>query len=367
MQYSSENTEPRKKVAFVQTSHLATDERVYFHQREALIAAGCEVLVVSTYSDTTQMSNNEKMKKIGEELTLFSPDVVICDTPLAVFAAKKVRSSIGSSRIIYDITEWYPSEQHLRGLSLLKKWIKAFLLYAANLYAGFLSDGFVFGEYYKSLRFRRLLFWKRHIFTTYYPDLSYFSQVQTKTDFSAWKFLYSGVLSERKGYGRVLSAVKQIAQRHPEKSFVLKVIGNLKDVSLEESALPNLKYEFLDYMPFRSFCEAIAHGDIFLDLRVVRKQEYKSLPIKLFYYMAVGGVSVYTDMRGIRKGVPDHADFMTLVDPDKEDLVVSAIERYVTDEAFYLQQSKYGYSAVHEKYNWDRIKGEFVQFIKYEK
>jgi len=54
---------------------------------------------------------------------------------------------------------------------------------------------------------------------------------------------------------------------------------------------------------------------------------------------------------------------MTLVDPDKEDLVVSAIERYVTDEAFYLQQSKYGYSAIHEKYNWDRIKDEFVQFI----
>jgi hypothetical protein len=128
------------KVAFALTAHYPDDERVWFQEAKSLQEAGDETFIVSTRTDNCSLPNSfcfddtgmpkrKVIEKLAAILLTVVPDVIICDNPMAILAAHRYKNTVKQPvRIIYDVTEWYPSKKNLRSKSFLQKVVRAFAL-----------------------------------------------------------------------------------------------------------------------------------------------------------------------------------------------------------------------------------------------
>jgi len=368
-----------RKICFLQVAHLPNDDRVCFHQSKALKENGFDVSVISTRTNSSELENvfcfddtgmkkREVNRKISEILGKIDPKLIICDNPLAVFYASKYKKrNKKSAKIVMDVTEWYPSKKNLNHLNGIKRVAKALILKILNLSSGFMADGFIFGEEHKAKFFKKYFKRKPFVDLPYYPDLKYIEKGKPKEDNSKWKILYSGLLNKDKGFNKLLEAMKISALVNQNITFVLKIIT--KDILSEEQKslianIPkNLEVIFEDYMPFEMFCSEISRYDIFLDLREKDKENNKCLPIKLFYYMACGKPSIFTDLDAIRLHIPEIEKFASLTQPNDYGNISRIITEYATNREKYRQHSATALKYSHEKYNWGVISGKFLKFI----
>jgi glycosyltransferase involved in cell wall biosynthesis len=368
-----------KKICFLQADHLPDDDRVWFHQAKLLRDTGFDVSVISTRTDSSHLENvfcfdDTAMKKsavgekISEILHQIKPDMIICDNPLAVFFASKYKKKQNkNSKLIMDITEWYPSKKNLANLTGLKRIIKKMILKCLNFYSGFLADGFVFGEYHKAKFFKKYFKKKPFVDLPYYPDLSYIKRAMEKNDYSRWNFLYCGLLNTEKGFDNVINAIKTSGFNNPEHHFTLNVIS--KDVVNEEqkseiSNMPsNVEIKFHNYLPFEQFCTAIAGYDLFFDLRKKDKENNQCLPIKLFYYMACARPVIFSDLDAIELQVPEINEFACLTNPDDYGNISQIVTEYIRKKDKYCEHSAAAGKYSIEKYNWEIVSGKFLKFI----
>jgi glycosyltransferase involved in cell wall biosynthesis len=314
------------------------------------------------------MKKREINRKISEILGNIDPELIVCDNPLAVYYASKYRKSKRENiNIIMDVTEWYPSKKNLAYLTGLKYLLKKIVLEVLNLNSGFKADGFIFGEEHKAKFFKKYFKRKPFVDLPYYPDLKYIEKWKPKEDYSKWNFFYSGLLNKDKGFNNLFESMKISAHANQNLAFVLIIIT--KDFLNEEQKLlftnipKNLKIEFKDYMTFEMFCKEISSYDIFLDLREKDKENNRCLPIKLFYYMACGKPSVFTDLDAIRLQVPEIDEFVSLTNSNDYINISQIITEYITNRDKYLQHSAAALKYSLEKYNWGVIANEFLKFI----
>lgn len=328
-----------KHIIFLQSAHTATDERVLFHQTQTLRQHGYVV-------DICGMDNfNDFIPQIT--------DVYIVDTPRALW---KIRHT--DAKIVYDITEWYPSKKNLRNLKIGKT-IKAFLMIIASVWVGWRADAFIFGEKDKAKPFQFLFPNKKSIFLSYYPDLNYIKTNSLREIDSECRVLYAGPLTKEKGWERVVETMCGIAQKMPQMQFKLDVISRN---SIAEFVKPeNLQVEVLQFMPFEKFCEQITKYDIFLDLRDIDFENTRCLPIKLFYYMACGKPSIYSNLKAIKKGVPEFENCGQLVDNTAQ--AIEVMSEYITNKELYSQHCSNALKLSQDKYNWAIIKEDFLSLI----
>ena len=328
-----------KHIIFLQSAHTATDERVLFHQAQTLRQHGYVV-------DICGMDNfNDFIPQIT--------DVYIVDTPRALW---KIRHT--DAKIVYDITEWYPSKKNLRNLKIGKT-IKALLMAIASIWAGWRADAFIFGEKDKAKPFQFLFPKKKSIFLSYYPDLDYIKPNSLREIDSECRVLYAGPLTKEKGWKRVVETMCGIAQKMPQMQFKLDVISRN---ALQQLSIPsNLQVCALDFMSFEKFCKQITEYNLFLDLRDIDFENTRCLPIKLLYYMACGKPSIYSKLEAIKKGVPEFCECVQLVDNTSQ--AVDAMHKYITDKKFYQQHCVNALKLSQDKYNWEIIKEDFIRLI----
>lgn len=364
------------KVAFALVAHVPQDERVYYQQAGSLKQAGCEVSILSTWSvpgetsdpadcsGGSQLSKKAEVQKIVTHLRTFQPDVVICDNPVAVAAANTYKKEAPKSRILYDITEWYPSKKNLKGYSLLRKTGKSFLLMLLSLYASFKADGFIFGEYYKAKPFRLLFPRKKHLYLPYYASPQKIVTYPVGDLSKECKLFYAGNLTKEKGFDYVMAAAIEAAKQHPETAFSLKVIT--KDQSNPDfGILPgNLTVQRSGLLDYSAFCREIGKHDLFLDLREDDLENTRCLPIKLFYYMAAGRPVIYTRLKSIRKEVPEIDRIGFLVNPRKIREIVSCISFYLDHPQQYREQCITARKLAEDTYNWEHVKNAFINFVR---
>ena len=350
------------KVAFSLMIHNSDDDRVAYQEAAALQRAGDEVSVFSAY-EQKEKSREEKSKWLLQQLVEYQPEVIVCDTPIAVKIAYKAKKKIGKQvRVLYDITEWYPSKKNLRNVPGLKKIVRAILLTFASLLAGFLADGFIFGEYYKSLPFKVLFFWKSSVMVSYYASKEVVKQIEPKATLQEECVLYySGNLTKEKGYNRVVSVAQRVATLRPEVSFKLRIVSANKS---DEMVLPdNLKIDSTGCMSFPQFCETVGEGDIYMDLRDNDVENSHCLPIKLFYYMMAGRPMIYSNLKAIQRGVPEFDAIGCMSDPDDEEKITAFILKCVDNPNFYRQLCQNSLNLSSQRYNWENIENQFVKFI----
>jgi len=289
--------------------------------------------------------------------------VIIGDNPIAIIAANKYKKLNKKIRIVYDVTEWYPSKKNLKGLSFFKQIAKAVLLSLLSWYAGWLTDAFVFGEQYKAKPFRFFFFGKKYIYLSYYATIDRIKIYPQKNISEKCNLFYSGPLTIDKGFDKVLEVAIKTAINHPETKFTLTVISGTRDYPISANLPQNLQIRKKALVPFMDFCEEIGKYDLFFDLRVNDFENTRCLPIKLFYYMACGRPVIYTRLKAIRRGVPEMEQMGCLVNPKDLNKICECISNYLSDSELYKNHCETARKSALEKYNWNNIKDRFTQLI----
>ncbi len=233
---------------------------------------------------------------------------------------------------------------------------------AVSFYASWLVSGFIFGEYYKSIPYK-LFFWKKHVSLTYYADLKYIKTYQISENSRKITLFFAGKTTETAGFNCLLQAAIKCAKRFPDTDFLLRVITDI-DSGATQTYDRNLSAEFLPKLPFEVFCEKFGEADIFFDLRKIDCETTRCLPIKLFCYMAAGRPVVYSNLKAIRKGMPEIEECGFLVNPKKTEEIVTAISKYLLDRKLYVNHCQRARQLCETKYNWENIKKPFVEFIE---
>lgn len=213
------------KILFLTTAHNFDDDRIFFHQAKELITSGFEVKICSLTAefkgkidgieiesfDILKESVQTKIQKFIEVCNSFQPNCIICSEPIAVIAANKFRKTKKVS-IVYDITEWYPAMSMLQDFSYVMKFIHGIKFFLIQLYAGFLSTHFIFGEETKKFPLAYFFSFKKKINLPYYPQERFVSENIKQLKPNEITLCYTGAISEDKGIGNFSMLLKSFTK-----------------------------------------------------------------------------------------------------------------------------------------------------------
>jgi glycosyltransferase involved in cell wall biosynthesis len=372
----------KEKIAFVTSAHSPYDDRIFYHLADSL-SSQYEVLVVSSYSEVTMQSSNirvesfnvgaskeKKIQTFANRLMEFLPAIVIASEPLPVLAANKYKQKSSKKvKIIYDITEWYPmlrNVEGLKGANTISTLVKMFLL---NVYASFLCDGFIFGEYYKRLPYRVLFPFKKWKIISYYTNLKYISYVHKPIVSNSICLCYTGRISAEKGINNFIDAVNVLKNTNPQLQIKLKIIGWFNwqkdeiDFKNQLEKLHGVETVFFPKQDFVLFSKILQEVDIFFDLREASFENNYSLPIKLFYYAASGRPVIYSNLQSIKREVKEMNEFGFLVNPNDAGSIAQLILQYHQNPQLFNQHSLRARQLAEQKYNWQAIEASFLHYV----
>jgi glycosyltransferase involved in cell wall biosynthesis len=374
------------KISFLTSGHFPFDDRIFYHLGKTLSANSYEVEVVSSKTALVDSSDGisinsfegdhlpkkDKTDLFYERLKNFCPEIIICSEPLPVLAATRYRRQCDSGvTVIYDITEWYPSKKNLLPYNPFFRWIIFIRLIAFNLLASCFADGFIFGEWYKSRPYRLLFPFKPYAFVTYYPDLGYISMKEPSMTGEKLKLIYSGRISMEKGFGNFIKVIAGLSDIHKDLGIEAEIIGWYESDKDKRECEPlfkiageNISLIVTGRQNFKNYIEKIKEADIFLDLRMPGFENHRSLPIKLFYYAALGRPVIFTDLKSIRRDV-ETEKFGFLVKPHRTEKIIKIISGYLHDRELYLEHCRNSRHLAEEKYNWQKISPGLLKFIDF--
>jgi glycosyltransferase involved in cell wall biosynthesis len=373
----------QKKISFLTTGHDPLDDRIFYHMARSFSEHGWMVEIVSSKSDLKQtidgitlncfsdtgIKKREKILRLKDELSHFSPDIVICSEPLAVLAAKKYSKENRSTSIIYDITEWYPSKKNLEDTPFVSRGIMFLKLIAFNFLASFLADAFIFGEWHKSRPYRILFPFRPDVTIPYYPDRKYVFNLPPDLKAEKLRLCFFGRISLEKGFGNFINVVKRLSSDKKDLRIEVKIIGwyhNEKDKSECEDLISfphrNIYFSFYEKQPYQDFIKLISDSDIFIDLRKKDFENDRCLPIRLFYFAALGRPVIITDLKSVRK-VQCPGSFCFAVDPADDIKIAGIITDYLKNRELYLEHCREARKLFETKFNWAAIEPELMNFV----
>ena len=246
--------------------------------------------------------------------------------------------------------------------------IKFLKLAIFNLLSSSMSDAFIFGEWYKSKMYRLIFPQKPYIFLSYYPELKYLNPEKPTLSKKCIHLSYSGKISKEKGFQNFIKIVNQLAKSEQNLTIKVNIIGEFDQSEKEENKTllsrfyQNVSFKLFDVLPFESFLSQIKDTDVFIDLRSTDYENQHCLPIKLFYYTAFRRPVIYSDLKAIRKEV-DIDRFGFLVNPNDTQRIVQILKDYIYNESLYNKHCKSAAELAETKYNWGRIKNDFIEFL----
>lgn len=370
------------KVLFLTTAHRYNDDRIFHHQAKELVRQGFTVKICSLSSEFQGLLEGisiesfdilgdyteKKIKTFRNVINTFKPDIIIASEPLAVIAGKNFIKKNKCS-LIYDITEWYPSMRMLSPFRFPFKVFHFIRFFLIQIYAGFLSTHFIFGEKTKKFPLAQLFPFKSQIVVPYFPDQRYIVPVVNKIKQNSVTLCYTGVFSKEKGLDNFLNVAKVLEKKRSDLHINLLLIGSPPNNETSETFTELMAgYNFKNITikkpsKFEDFARSFAEADICFDLRANSFENNRCLPIKLFYYAAAGKPVVYTDLKAIRNHV-DILKFGHLVNPENLDEIAVIIERYLDDPKLYDGHATNAVQAYEKYYNWGLISDLFVNFVK---
>ncbi len=371
-------------ISFLTSGHDPYDDRIFYHMARSLSVHENNVSITSSKKDLKEivdgilidsfegdnLTKRDKVKEFVKRLNGFKPDTIICSEPLTILAARKYSDNQSKKiRIIYDITEWYPSKKNLADHIFILKWFNFLKLIFFNFWVTRHADSFIFGEWYKSRPYRLLYPGKTFIFASYYPDLRYISYKEPVIQKGILSLSYSGKICMEKGYGKFFSVIKKLNELDKDLKINVTIIGwyeRKKDRDecehLFSSLNPGNTLQIYDRQNFKLFAELIKESDIFLDLRSNDFENQHCLPIKLFLYAAYGKPVIFSDLKAIRKEV-EIDKFGFLINPSDIERTARLILGYLENENLYKIHCVNAKYLAETVYNWQKIEPQFLKFI----
>lgn len=370
------------KILFLTSSHRFDDDRIFFHQAKELFKQGFSIKICSLSAEFSgeidgiqiesfsilETSIQNKIQTFKKVINSFDPDLIICSEPIAVIATKDFtkRKNI---HIVYDITEWYPSMRMVERFPFPMNLVHAVKFFLVQLYAGFLSSHYIFGEETKKFPLAYFFPFKKKLISPYYPDDVYIHQNIKKLDPNKITLCYTGQFSEEKGIGNFFEVIDSLSEKKTELEISILLVGGARKEKDEKYFQKLLsKYQFPNLTitkstSFESFTSSYAEADICFDLRSLNFENHHCLPIKIFYYIASGKPVIYTDLKATRIHM-DVSKFGHLVDPKDAIAISDHIIKYIENPEIYSTHAHQARAEYEKSYNWNTIKNDFVDFIK---
>lgn len=354
------------KLAIISDLHTCLDDRNYFHFAKSAINANNSVLILSSVENFEQKELNCTIKGIKsnsivqkyiffkQHLNTFCPDVVIASSPLLVIFLSLFKLILPFSfRIIYDVTEWYPRPI----LRTVKDWILFVPKLILNYLAVVLVHKLILGEVLKLKPFKLFLREKNYIVLPYYPSLKYFNCMQEKEQLLT--ITYAGPFTTERGFDKVLEVLQMLKNMKLENLIKVQLIGgilnNATEIYENSSVYPSVSYP--------EYCKLLSHTDIALDLRPVNWEHNNGLPIKLFQYMAVGAVCIYSELKSIKCEFPKFNTYGHLINPNATDSIVELILYYKDNLNQLLEKKNNATAVILNEKNWQKQENKFLTFI----
>lgn len=371
-------------ISFLTSGHDPFDDRIFYHMARSLFDYCNNVEIVSSKLNLMEvvdgiklncfagdnLSKRDKISQFVERLSGFTPETIICSEPLTVLAAKQYsKKQSGKIKIVYDITEWYPSKRNLIVYKISIRWFFFIKLLLFNLWVSTFADSFIFGEWFKSRPYRLLYPHKSFIYISYYPNLKFISFNKPELSEGKLRLSYSGEISLEKGYGNFFNILKRLTEYKSDLKIEVKIIGwseSIRDKEECENFMRaenrNITLTIFDRRSFKNFIELIKETDIFLDLRSDNFENQHCLPIKLFYYTALGRPVIFSDLKAIRKEV-EIDKFGFLVQPTDKERIVELILNYLEDKELYYKHCANARYLAENDYNWQKIEPLLLKLI----
>lgn len=381
-------SKPALSICLLSSAHEPLDERLYHHFAKTFAQAGHRVTILCATEFLQKEENgivwdsfegnfmrpSAKIRIFRQKLTFHKPDIVLSQEPLPTLAGYLYKTNAGKKvKLIYDITEWHPSQTQLRKYpNFLKRCWQGLVLACFNLFSAMLANAFVYGEMAKRFPYRFLFPFKKSTVVGYYPENELFVQNMfvPKSESDEWVLGYTGIVNEERGMFRFLEAVHFFSKTHPSVRLrLLMVVWFEKEAFKTQfetklAALKNVKVTLYPKLPLLEFCEKIGEMDICFDLRKANWENNNSLPIKIFYYMASGKPVIYTRLKAIVNEVPQISEFGHLVDASNSQEVSEAIAKYVFQPQVYKRHCEQAKSFYNSRYNWKLISPNLLRFVE---
>ena len=370
------------KILFLTSSHRFDDDRIFFHQAKELLKQGFSIKICSLSAEFSgekegiqiesfsilETSIQNKIQTFKKVINSFDPDLIICSEPIAVIATKDFakRKNI---HVVYDITEWYPSMRMVERFPFPMNLVHAVKFFLVQLYAGFLSSHYIFGEETKKFPLAYFFPFKKKLISPYYPDDVYIHQNIKELASNKITLCYTGQFSEEKGIGNFFEVIDRLRKKKPELEISILLVGGARKEKDEQYFQKLLaKYQFPNITitkstSFESFTSSYADADICFDLRSLNFENHHCLPIKIFYYAASGKPVIYTDLKATRTHL-DVSKFGYLVNPKDANSISNHIINYIENPEIYATHAHQARVEYEKRYNWNAIKNDFVDFIK---
>lgn len=372
-----------KNICLITSGHSPLDERIFYKFGLTLQNAGYTVSIIAStkqLSDTidgikvygfdgSAFPKSEKLIKFNELLKEALPDLTICSEPLTIIAALRYKKQNQKLKIIYDITEWYPHQKMLNQFSGLKRAVYYLIYTIFNIYVSNKADLLIIGEELKVKPYKYFAPLKKKKIISYYPSKKYFQYNPPLYNGKTFTICYTGVISQERGFPRFIKLIKMIAIEIPDKLFNVKIIGPFENEELRElmnslSIFSNIFIDYKDWVNYKDFSIELKSVDICIDLRDKNKVYNKSLPIKIFDYMACGKPVIYTNLDSL-KDFTELNKCATFVENKNLETAVIKLKEYLNSPAILNSESLYARKLFEEKYNWESLEKILIDLINH--
>ncbi len=371
----------QKDIIYLTSSHYANDDRIYYHFKASLEKHNYKLHIRSSFDTTNDhhlhdtlsikgfnLSRKEKLNWFLTQLIQLKPSIIICGEPLPILAAKKFKKQ-SDCKIIYDVTEWYPSKKNLENISVLKKIAKGTSMFLLNTIASFFVDGFIIGEYHKKRLYDFLYPLKPKKIISYYAKEKFLSLKGRRLQADCFTVGYSGRFNKEKGLSSIFEISDSLRKQNPELNINLSLIGKTF-TQKDELELKELQHQYsslniniLPTVPFEEFGTSISSFDVALDLRNLDWENNRCLPIKVFHYNGCGIPVLYTNLDAIKKGYKE-SDFCKLINPNELEAGVAYIQNFINNKELYHKVSLDAVTCVKNNYTWESIENNLIGFIE---
>ncbi|MCR4418042.1 MAG: glycosyltransferase [Ignavibacteria bacterium] len=372
-----------KKVAIISTGHPPFDERIFNKIGKSLTKFSFEVTIIVTTADIEKDISSikfkgidlnkknrfiEKFKFIIKELKKLNPDLIINCEPLPVLFSYffiLIQKKSKPAKIIYDVTEWYPENIYLKKKGL-KKTFLFFFGHFINFLATNFSDYLFIGEETKLDRYRKYSPRKKFSIISYYPVLEYYKPSMKKIENNEIIFGYAGVISISRGLKIFYDLIDRLISKFSNYNFGFMLVGRFENEDeefyLQKFGQLKIKFQYFRWTNYEDFSKYLEPVHICLDIRPPNKIYERSLPIKIFDYMALGKCIVASNYEPI-KNIFELANCGILVNPLYLDEIVNQIGELIQKPELIYQFGVNGRHAAERFFNWSICEAELERAI----
>lgn len=202
------------------------------------------------------------------------------------------------------------------------------------------------------------------LYITNGTDLNIYRNIKPQTK-NGFNLIYVGHIKKLRGIDTVLEAISMIKSYIPRLKLFLVGYMNpydekwLKNEIIERNLLN--KVEIVGQLTHKRALEKIAESNVCLYPFPKKKELDYIYPIKVFEYMALGKVTIASNLRGVRQIIKDGVNGL-LVEPDNPEQLTQALI-YIYNNHHIRQKIEENAKKSVKQYDWEKINKQIGEVI----